>query len=118
MIKTLFAGILFLLSSLAVASVCGNALPIDNPAFCSSFKKVAICYCTGTGLPAPLCQDMRMLYARMIAVYRTLENACAHQSHTSKENCVANWNCYRTGIGKQQTDDHRIANCLSVCERF
>lgn len=118
MIKTIFAGILFLFSTFTFAGACGKAVPIDNANFCSSFKKVAICYCTDTGLPAPLCQDMKMLYARMVSVYKTLDNACANQHHTTKEDCVANWNCYRLGTGQQQTDDHRIANCKSVCERF
>jgi hypothetical protein len=118
MIKKIFAGLLFLWCAFANAAACGRAVPIDNPGFCADFKLKAACYCTSAGLPSAFCQNMRTLYSRMLSVYGTLEKACSNQSHTSQSDCLANWNCYRLGVGQQHTDDNRLANCLHVCERF
>ena len=121
MIRTIFAGLLFLISTYAAAAACGKAVPIDNQNFCADFKVKASCYCTNAGLPSAFCQNMKTLYSRMLGVYRTLENACANQTHTSPSDCIANWNCYRLGTGQQPVDEagqSRVANCLHVCERF
>lgn len=76
---------------------CTNALPTDNPTFCASFKTAAICYCTSSGLPGVLCQDMNVLYARMISVFGSLQRACEYQKYTTTQDCMDNWNCYRLG---------------------
>jgi hypothetical protein len=76
---------------------CPKALPTDDVNFCSSFKSVATCYCTSSGLPSSLCQDTRVIYQRMIAMFQTLEKACEYQKYTSKQDCMDNWNCYLFG---------------------
>ncbi|CEG56331.1 hypothetical protein [Legionella fallonii] len=84
---------LFSLSSFA----CDKALPTNDVNFCASFKVAATCYCTTSGLPTGLCQDMNALYNRMITVFGTLRKACEYQRYTSTEDCMDNWNCYRFG---------------------
>lgn len=91
-----------LVSSYIWAAPCGRAVPTNDPGFCRSFKEVAICYCTSSGLPSFICQDMELLYQRMESLYGSLDRACAAQNHTSKEDCLDNWNCYRLG----QVDSH------------
>lgn len=76
---------------------CTNALPTDNVNFCASFRVAASCYCTESKLPAGVCQDMELLYKRMIAVFSTLEKACQFQRYTSPQDCIDNWNCFRLG---------------------
>jgi hypothetical protein len=76
---------------------CPRALSTDNPGFCASFKSVATCHCTSSGLPSGMCQDMNALYNRMIVVFGTQENACRYQRHTTPTDCMDNWNCYRRG---------------------
>lgn len=85
--------------SLFAASVfaCAKALPVDDAGFCASFKEVATCHCTSSGLPAGMCQDMNSLYKRMLALFGSLQRACEYQKHTSTQDCVDNWNCYRKG---------------------
>lgn len=102
MIKRIFATVLCLLSSSIFALACSKAVPTDNPNFCASFKTAATCYCTSSGLPAGMCQDMDALYNRMIGVFGTLEKACLFQKYTSPQDCMNNWNCYRFG-GKDST---------------
>lgn len=101
MIRGFFAGLMFLLSFSVFANgnvvACGNAVPTNDVNFCSSFKTVATCYCTSSGLPSGMCQDMNMLYARMVSVYGSLDKACAAQPYTTKQDCLDNWNCYRLG---------------------
>lgn len=97
--------LLLIMSSFSFASgsvlptnfACGSALPTNNVNFCSSFEKVAPCYCTSSGLPSGMCQDMDALYKRMIAVFGTLKKACEYQKYTSTQDCVDNWTCYRFG---------------------
>ena len=89
-------GILFyLVSGLSLA--CPNALPTDNINFCTSFKSAATCYCTSSGLPAGMCQDMSALYSRMVMVFGSLQRACEYQKYTTTQNCMDNWNCYLHG---------------------
>lgn len=94
--KVSLAAALLAFSSLSF-SACPNALPTDNPNFCASFKTSAQCYCTNSGLPAGMCQDLNQLYSRMTAFYGSLENACRAQKYTSFEDCMDNWNCYLFG---------------------
>lgn len=76
---------------------CDRALPTDDPNFCASFKSVAACHCTSSGLPFGMCQDMHKLYARMIVIFKTLEKACEYQHHTTQQDCLDNWHCYLGG---------------------
>ena len=91
----------FLIILMSLASfqmfACTNALPTDDSNFCSSFKSAATCYCIAAGQPSRQCEDLDVLYGRMIYVYKTLEKACNHQTQTSVQNCIDNWNCYRNG---------------------
>lgn len=89
-------GIGLYLCSLTVLA-CDNALPTNDVNFCPSFKQVAICYCTSSGLPAGLCQNMNTLYNRLISVFGSLQRACEYQRYTSTQDCIDNWNCYRAG---------------------
>ncbi|ARG97067.1 hypothetical protein B6N58_04950 [Legionella micdadei] len=81
---------------------CPNALPTNDPNFCASFKTAAKCYCTSSGVPSGMCEDMHQLYSRMVAVYGSLENACRAQKYTTMEDCLNNWNCYLYGIDSHQ----------------
>lgn len=80
---------------------CSNALPTDSPYFCSSFKTVATCYCTATGLPSGMCQSMPSLYSRMLSYFGSLKAACMYQQdqlhYSSAQDCIDNWNCYLNG---------------------
>lgn len=76
---------------------CPFAVPTNDPGFCSSFKSVATCYCTSSGLPSGMCQDMNALYNRMLAVFGSLQKACEYQRYTSPQDCMDNWNCYLHG---------------------
>jgi hypothetical protein len=76
---------------------CPNAVSTDNPLFCASFKTAAICYCTASGVPSGMCQDMKKLYARLISFFGSLQKACEYQKYTSTQDCIDNWNCYRLG---------------------
>lgn len=117
MIRTIFAGLLFIFSAVTFAAACGKALPIHHPNFCSSFKTTATCHCTAKGLPPYVCQNMKLLYGQMVAVYGSLESACAAQRETTPDDCIANWKCYKTGTATQKVDDIYV-NCASVCEKF
>ena len=95
MFKNFFVvfAIFFSISSFA----CPRAVATDDVNFCSSFKSAATCYCTSSGLPAGMCQDMNQLYLRMLSVFGTLQRACEYQTSTSPQDCVNNWNCYLHG---------------------
>lgn len=95
MFKKLSALFLYLISASALA--CDFAVPTDNPNFCPSFKAVAICHCTTSGLPAGICQDVNALYNRMLAVFGSLKRACEYQKFTTPQDCMDNWNCYLKG---------------------
>ena len=95
MIKGLVAFVICLMSFSSFA--CDHALPTDDVNFCSSFKSVAPCYCTSSGVPANMCQDMNVLYQRMISMFGSLQRACNFQRYTSPQDCIDNWNCYRMG---------------------
>ena len=87
----------FAYSDALPAIACPNALPTNDVNFCSSFKSVATCYCTSSGLPSGMCQDVNALYNRMISVFGSLQKACEYQHYTSTQDCMDNWNCYRLG---------------------
>lgn len=76
---------------------CPNALPTNDVNFCPSFERAAVCYCTSSGLPRAMCEDMNTLYARMISYFGSLRKACEHQRYTTTEDCMDNWNCYLHG---------------------
>jgi hypothetical protein len=80
-----------------VVAACDRAVPTNDVNFCSSFKAVATCYCTTTGLPSGMCQDVRTLYSRMVAIYGSLQTACERQKYTTSQDCMNNWNCYLYG---------------------
>lgn len=79
------------------ASSCPGAASTDAVNFCASFKTAATCYCTASGLPGSMCQDMNALYNRMIIIFGSLQKACEFQKHTTTQVCMDNWNCYRNG---------------------
>ena len=95
MIKKISLIVVLLCNSAVFA--CSTALPTDDINFCSSFKAVATCYCTSSGLPSSMCQDMNALYYRMIGVFGSLQSACAYQGYTSAQDCINNWSCYLYG---------------------
>lgn len=88
--------ILFLVATSPLLA-CPKALPTNNESFCSSFKAVATCYCTSSGLPSNLCQDIKVLHQRVIAIFGSLQKACEHQHYTPTQDCIDNWNCYLYG---------------------
>ncbi|HRD70376.1 MAG: hypothetical protein Q8M40_10820 [Legionella sp.] len=83
--------------SISGFAACTNALPTDNPGFCPTFKTAATCYCTSSGLPSGMCQDMKALYNRMLSTFGSLQKACEFQHYTSTQDCMDNWNCYLFG---------------------
>lgn len=95
MIKQIGIALVFFFSTSGFA--CSNALPTNNPGFCASFKSVATCYCTSSGLPSGMCQDMNALYSRLMMVFGSLQKACEYQKYTTTQDCMDNWNCYRRG---------------------
>ena len=102
MFKKIMVVFIFLFS--ATAFSCPRAVPTNDPGFCASFKVAAACYCTSSGLPAGMCQDMRQLYARMISVFGSLNKACQYQGSTSVQDCLDNWGCYlRGGVNSNGT---------------
>ena len=95
MIRKIFAGVLYCFSMSSFA--CPIAVPTSDVNFCASFKSAATCYCTSSGLPSGMCQDINALYNRMVVVFGSLQKACDYQHHTSSQICMDNWNCYLHG---------------------
>jgi len=90
--------LLYMFCTTAFAALsCPQAASTDSPGFCPSFKSVAQCHCTSSGLPASLCQDMNSIYKRMIAIFGSEQRACEYQKDTSTQNCLDDWACYRNG---------------------
>lgn len=96
MIRKIFSAVFLCLAIPAFAG-CPNALPTNDVNFCSSFKYVATCYCTSSGLPGGMCKDMKALYNRMENVFGSLKKACEFQKYTTTQDCIDNWNCYLKG---------------------
>lgn len=95
MIKKLFITFMCFVSVSSFA--CPRAVPTNDVNFCASFKAAATCYCTSSGLPSGMCQDMNQLYFRMLTVFGSLQKACEYQTYTSVQDCMNNWNCYLHG---------------------
>lgn len=99
MIKRLLAASIYFSSLSAFA--CTVASPTDDANFCTSFKVAATCYCTSSGIPSGMCQDMKKLYSRMLAVFGSLQRACQYQAdklhYTTTQDCIDNWSCYING---------------------
>lgn len=83
-------------SSLPKLSNCPQ-VSTTNPSFCPLFKATATCYCISSGLPAGMCQDINVLYGRMIAIFGSQQRACEFQKDDSVQNCMDDWNCYLRG---------------------
>jgi hypothetical protein len=97
MVKGIGAICLFFLCTCVFAGNCSKAAPPESVAFCSTFKVAATCYCTSSGLPSGMCQDLEALYKRMISVFGDLKTACQYQRNTTTQDCIDSWNCYRVG---------------------
>ncbi|MBA3662117.1 MAG: hypothetical protein H0W64_10335 [Gammaproteobacteria bacterium] len=78
-------------------SNCPQAVSASHPQFCQSFRAVAQCHCTESGLPAGMCRDMNTIYKRMLAVFGSQQKACAYQKDTQFQTCMDDWNCYLLG---------------------
>lgn len=87
----------FAASTLAFSAACNVALPTNNPNFCASFKSVAQCYCTNSGLDAGYCENIATLGKRMVDYFGSIETACWYQKYTSTQDCIDNWHCYLNG---------------------
>lgn len=85
------------LSPISYAGSCPQAVAIDDPGFCQSFAQVAQCHCQSSGLPARMCNNVQLVYQRMISTFGSIERACNYQKDTSYQNCIADWKCYLSG---------------------
>ncbi len=92
---TLAAGVMFSLSS--QAAVCPKAEPASSPNFCASFKAAAECHCRASGLRPEMCVNYNSIYQRMIVTFGSLQRACEYQHDTSTQECMNDWNCFRSG---------------------
>lgn len=92
------------LNGYAASTACPPSSPTNTASFCSSFKASAECYCTSSGLPKGMCNNMNQLYSRMISMFGSLQRACEFQHNTSTQNCTDDWNCYRNGGNNSQNE--------------
>jgi len=76
---------------------CATIGDFESPSFCQDFDQIAKCHCSQTGLPAKLCQNVSLIYSRMISTFGSIEKACRFQKDTTQENCIDAWKCYREG---------------------
>jgi hypothetical protein len=76
---------------------CAHAASPHQRQFCATFKASASCYCTSSGLPASMCQDIERIYQRMLLVFDNVQKACEFQQDTSQQICMDSWKCYRLG---------------------
>lgn len=97
--KSILVGLFCLtgLGSNAFAAFCPQAVEDNLPEFCTSFKSVAECHCTMTGLPQGMCQNVNIIYDRMVSIFGSQDKACQYQQNTSFQSCMDDWNCYRMG---------------------
>lgn len=122
MIKKIGAVFLFFFSACTFAAplslipnlACHKAEPTNSSTFCPSFKVAATCYCKESGLPAGMCQNMRVLYNRMMSVFGTIQAACKYQRYTSAQDCIDNWLCYMNGGVDSQ--NRRCSGTGKKCE--
>jgi len=96
--KIIFSICFFSVFSLRLfAANCPVTPPYDAPEYCSSFEVIARCYCMGSGLPAKICQDVHLVYSRMMATFGSLDRACKFQKNSSYHQCMDSWQCYLNG---------------------
>lgn len=79
------------------AGACPGAAATNDPSFCPTFETSARCHCVEHGLPSSACQDVHKVYTRMLALYQTVQRACASQHDTDLQTCIDDWTCYITG---------------------
>ena len=84
-------------SSLVFSSNCPQAVAADDENFCSSFQSVAQCHCQASGLPASMCNNVSLVYRRMIITFGNIERACMFQKETSTATCLEYWRCFQEG---------------------
>lgn len=97
MIGKLLLGIACLFCASVSMAACPKATPTDTAQFCPTFRVAAQCHCTASGLPQVLCNNVRLLYQRLIVTFGTLEKTCAFQHDTTPEDCIDSWRCYLYG---------------------
>ncbi len=100
MLKKIAAGFcgLYIFFCFAPAfAACPQATPSNTAGFCSSFKLVAQCHCSSSGLPRGMCTNMQSIFDRMSSMFGSVRRACEFQHDTSTQKCVDAWNCYRSG---------------------
>lgn len=98
----------------AVTAACPTAVSSNLPGFCNSFKSVAECHCTSSGLPKGMCQNMKLLFTRMISTFGSVQRACEFQHDTSVQTCIEAWNCYR--LGGQNSNNQLCSGTGLPCE--
>lgn len=83
---------------------CAEAPPTSDPTFCPTFKAIAKCHCladSGNTIPEKQCEDMNIVYSRMVATFGSQERACQWQEKSGSEIrvkyqiCMDDWNYYR-----------------------
>src|SRR3990167_11524562 len=84
-------------------SNCPLGLPDNDPKFCDYFREAAKCRCMASGLPEGMCNNMDLIFSRMISIYGSAERACQFQKDTSYQDCIDHVNCYRFGGSDSQT---------------
>ena len=87
-------GLLFISNNVFSCATIGD---FESSNFCQAFDEIAKCHCAQTGLPAKLCQNVSLIYSRMISTFGSIEKACRFQKDTSLKNCIDAWKCYREG---------------------
>lgn len=87
-----FSSLWFLLISCAYA--CNASTTPGSPDFCNSFKTATQCHCMSTFLPIEVCSNPKMVYSRMISLFKNLDTACKFQKETSPEICVKYWSFF------------------------
>ena len=92
------------LNGYTASNACPPSSSTNTINFCSSFKASAECYCTSSGLPKGMCNNMTQLYNRMISMFGSLQRACEFQHNTPTQNCIDDWNCYRNGGNNSQNE--------------
>lgn len=103
-------------------AACKKADPVEFPSFCSTFKAVAACHCSGS-LPSGMCQDMKTIYSRMVSIFGSQQKACEYQWGDGKKDggvpvqeCMDDWNCYRQG--GTSSENKVCSGTGNACERF
>jgi hypothetical protein len=96
--KSFFSLCLLLgISSINYAGNCPATPPYDSPQYCTSFENIARCYCMNSGLSAKICNDVHLIYDRMVATFGSLDRACKFQKNSSYQQCMDSWICYLKG---------------------